>query len=84
MKDWVFLSKDGSDEYIERLAKSCGGKITSTDDFIYEDSDKPIVLRGILKHKIMKKCWLYNRDFYFIKKLSLIRQCFIVDGIYLL
>ena len=57
MKDWIFLSKDGEDEYIEKLARSCGGKIVSTDDFVYEDSDRPIVLRGILKHKIMKRCW---------------------------
>ncbi len=66
MKDWVFLSKDGTDEYIEKLAKSCGGKITSTDDFVYEDSNQPIVLRGILKHKIMKRCWEEGRDFYYM------------------
>ena len=66
MKDWVFLSKDGADEYIEKLAGSCGGKITSTDDFVYENSNQPIVLRGILKHKIMKRCWFEGRDFYFM------------------
>jgi hypothetical protein len=66
MKDWIFLSKDGEDEYIEKLARSCGGKIVSTDDFVYEDSDRPIVLRGILKHKIMKRCWDDGRDFYYV------------------
>ena len=66
MKDWVFLSKDGADEYIEKLAGSCGGKITSTDDFVYENSNQPIVLRGILKHKIMKRCWEEGRDFYYM------------------
>ena len=66
MKDWIFLSKDGEDEYIEELARSCGGKIVSTDDFVYEDSDRPIVLRGILKHKIMKRCWDDGRDFYYV------------------
>ncbi len=66
MKDWVFLSKDGTDEYIEKLARSCGGKITSTDDFVYENSNQPIILRGILKHKIMKRCWEDNRDFYYM------------------
>lgn len=66
MKDWVFLSKDGTDDYIEKLAQSCGGKITSTDDFVYEDSNQPIVLRGILKHKIMKRCWDEGRDFYYM------------------
>ena len=66
MKDWVFLSKDGQDEYILKLAKSVGGEIISTDDFIYESSNNPIVLRGILKHKIMKQCWQNNRDFYYV------------------
>ena len=50
MKDWVFLSKDGTDEYIEKLARSCGGKITSTEDFVYENTTGPIILRGIMKH----------------------------------
>jgi hypothetical protein len=66
MKDWIFLSKDGKDEYILKLAKSVGGKIISTDDFVYEDSTNPIVLRGILKHKIMKECWKDGRDFYYV------------------
>jgi hypothetical protein len=66
MKDWVFLSKDGKDEYIKYLADSVNGKITSTDDFVFEDSNRPIVLRGILKHKIMKRCWEENRSFYYI------------------
>lgn len=66
MKDWIFLSKDGQDEYILKLAKSAGSKITSTDHFIYEESGSPIVLRGILKHKIMKQCWQDNRDFYYV------------------
>jgi hypothetical protein len=66
MKDWIFLSKDGQDEYILKLAKSVGGRITSTDDFIYSESKKPIILRGILKHKIMKQCWEDKRDFYYV------------------
>lgn len=66
MKDWVFLSKDGKDEYIKYLADSVRGKITSTDDFVYEDSDRPIILRGILKHKIMKRCWEEGRSFYYV------------------
>ena len=66
MKDWIFLSKDGTDEYIEKLAKSCGGKITSTEDFVYENTTGSIVLRGIMKHKIMKQCWQDHRDFYYV------------------
>jgi hypothetical protein len=66
MKDWIFLSKDGTDEYILKLAKSVGGNIISTDDFVYEDSTTPIVLRGIMKHKIIKQCWENGRDFYYV------------------
>ena len=66
MTNYIFLSKDGNDEYVNMFAKGCGSLITSTDDFIYESSNNPIVLRGILKHKIMKRCWQDGRDFYYI------------------
>jgi hypothetical protein len=62
----IFLSKDGNDEYINMFAKGCNTPITSTDNFIYNSSKDPIVLRGILKHKIMKQCWQDGRDFYYI------------------
>jgi len=62
----IFLSKDGNDEYINMFARGCGKKPISTEDFVYEDSNEPIVLRGILKHKIMKRCWEDGRDFYYI------------------
>lgn len=64
--NWIFLSKDGQDEYINMMAKGAGGKITNTDDFVYESSQSPIVLRGILKHKIMQRCWQDGRDFYYV------------------
>ena len=66
MNNWIFLSKDGKDEYINMFAMGSKGRIINTDDFNYDDSEDPIILRGILKHKIMKKCWLYGRDFYFM------------------
>lgn len=66
MNNWIFLSKEGKDEYINMFAMGSGGRIINTDDFDYRDSDDPIVLRGILKHKIMKRCWLDGRDFYFM------------------
>jgi hypothetical protein len=66
MSQWVFLSKDGTDEYIAKIAHSANSKIVSTDDFIYSESREPIVLRGILKHKIMKQCWYDKRDFYYM------------------
>lgn len=62
----IFLSKDGEDEYVNMFAAGCKTLPISTDDFVYEDSDEPIVLRGILKHKIMKRCWKDGRDFYYI------------------
>lgn len=66
MNQWIFLSKNGQDEYINMFATGSKGRIINTDDFNYQDSEDPIVLRGILKHKIMKKCWLHGRDFYFM------------------
>jgi hypothetical protein len=60
----IFLSKDGNDEYINMLA---GGLAqTPVDDFDYDSSNEPIVLRGILKHKVMKRCWEDQRDFYYV------------------
>lgn len=66
MNNWIFLSKEGKDEYINKFALGSGGRIMNTDDFIYSDSEDPIVLRGILKKKIMQRCWLDGRDFYFM------------------
>jgi hypothetical protein len=62
----IFLSKDGQDEYINMFANGCNGKITSTEKFSYEDSFDPIVLRGILKKKIIHRCWEDNRTFYYM------------------
>ena len=66
MNNWIFLSKGGEDEYVNMFAAGSGGRIINTDYFKYEDSAAPILLRGILKHKIMKRCWEDNRDFYFM------------------
>jgi len=62
----IFLSKDGEDEYINTLARGMDSQPISTDDFRYADSTDPIVLRGILKHKIMQQCWEDGRDFYYV------------------
>lgn len=62
----IFLSKDGQDPYINDFAKGCGYNPVSTDSFVYENSNDPIVLRGILKHKIMKQCWDDHRTFYYV------------------
>jgi len=60
----IFLSKNGQDEYINMFARGCGG--TPVSDFDYDATSEPIVLRGILKHKIMKRCWEDQRDFYYM------------------
>ena len=62
----IFLSKEGEDEYINMFARGCRSKPISTENFVYEDSKDPIVLRGILKHKIMKRCWKDHRTFYYM------------------
>jgi hypothetical protein len=62
----IFLSKDGQDEYVNMLAQGCNATPVSTEDFVYENSSDPVVLRGILKHKIMKRCWEDHRDFYYV------------------
>jgi hypothetical protein len=62
----IFLSKDGQDEYINLFARGCGTLPTDTENFVYDASVEPIVLRGILKKKIIHKCWKDNRTFYYI------------------
>lgn len=64
--NWIFLSQGGKDEYVNMFAQGCGTVSTNSDDFDYDRTSGPIVLRGILKHKIMKRCWKDNRDFYYI------------------
>jgi hypothetical protein len=62
----IFLSKNGTDEYINMFAEGSGVKPTSDKEFDYASSNEPIVLRGILKHKLMKQCWEDKRDFYYM------------------
>jgi len=62
----IFLSKDGEDPYINMFAKGCNSPVVNTDNFNYEDSKDPIILRGILKKKIIHRCWEDGRIFYFM------------------
>lgn len=66
MTNWIFLSKDGTDEYINMFAAGSKCAVTVMDNFVYEESSDPLVLRGILKHKIMKRCWEDGRDFFYV------------------
>lgn len=70
MSGWIFLSKSGEDEYINMLAKSAGMSPTDSDHFDYHydvavDRNQ-LVLRGILKHKIMKQCLEDGNNFYYM------------------
>jgi hypothetical protein len=70
MSEWVFLSKGGEDEYINMLAASAGVKPLDSDYFDYHydiavDRNQ-LVLRGILKHKIMKQCLEHGNNFYYM------------------
>ena len=62
----IFLSKEGEDDFINLFAKGCNSTPISTDDFDYKLSTDSIILRGILKHKIMKRCWKDGRTFYYM------------------
>ena len=66
MSNWIFLSKDLKDPYINDFAKGCNAKPIDSNTFNYDASENPIVLRGILKKKFMHKCWEDNRDFYYM------------------
>lgn len=69
-QDWLFLSKNNQDEYINMLAHSAGVEPTDSDyfDFQYdvEIDRKKLVLRGILKYKIMHRCWEGGHDFWYV------------------
>jgi hypothetical protein len=66
MNEWIFLSKNGEDPYINMFAKGCKTEPTPTESFYYYESDAPLVMRGILKKKIMKKCLDDDRTFYYM------------------
>ena len=59
----IFLSKNGDDEYIDMYAHGLGLESTPLESWRYEDSTEPLMLRGIMKHKIIKQCWANNRPF---------------------
>ena len=69
-EDWIFLSKNNQDEYINMLARSAGTEPTDGDyfDFHYdvEVDHRKVVLRGILKYKLMHKCWAGRHDFWYV------------------
>jgi hypothetical protein len=63
---WTFLSKGGTDEYINMFANGCGTPPTTLESWNYDSDCAPLVLRGILKHKIIKRCWADGRPFLYM------------------
>lgn len=63
---WIYLSKHGQDEYINLFAQGAGVSPTTLETWCYEDNQDPLVLRGILKHKIIKRCWQDGRRFLYM------------------
>jgi len=66
MSNWIFLSKGLEDQYINEFARGCKVDPIDSADFDYDASEDPIVLRGILKKKVIHRCWEDNRNFYFM------------------
>ncbi len=64
--NWIFLNKNNCDEYIHMFAHGSGAEPTCLETWNYDDSDAPLVLRGIMKHKIIKRCWQDQRQFYYM------------------
>lgn len=63
-QNWIYLSKGGIDEYINLMAKGAKVAPVPIENWRYDDDmDSGLVLRGIMKHKIMKKCWQDKRPF---------------------
>jgi len=66
MHNWIYLSKHGNDEYVNMFAQGSGVKPTPLELWEYGDNQDPLVIRGIMKHKIIKRCWDDQRRFLFM------------------
>jgi len=66
MTKWLFLSKNAKDPVINLFAAGCRQPVINTEVFKYTPGPYPIVLRGIMKHKVIKQCWSDNRTFYYV------------------
>lgn len=62
MADWTYLSKN-NDQYMAMLATGAGTAVTDLESWSYEENQNPLVIRGIMKHKIIKQCWQDGRRF---------------------
>lgn len=64
--NWIFLNKNNNDEYMEMFARGCGSTPTELETWDYNSSQYPLVIRGIMKHKIIKQCWQDQRPFFYM------------------
>ena len=64
---WIYLSKHGKDEYINLLAQGARTAPTKLENWSYDqDSSSGLFIRGIMKHKLIKRCWEDRRPFWFV------------------
>lgn len=66
MTNWIYLSKNGQDPYINMLAQADGQPARDTESQWDTDSKAGLVMRGILKYKIMQQCWANSRPFRYV------------------
>ena len=69
--NWIYLSKNNNDEYVEMFAHGSGAVTTALETWDYNQSSDPLVIRGIMKHKIIKQCWQDHRRFRYIDSVHL-------------
>jgi len=51
---------------MQMFAAGSGTDTTCLETWQYEDSKDPLILRGIMKHKTIKRCWQDQRPFYYM------------------
>lgn len=64
--NWTYLSKNGTDEYVNMFAHGSGARPTVLETWNYTQDSNPLVIRGIMKHKLIKQCWADDRQFRYI------------------
>lgn len=66
MSQWIYLSKHGQDEYVNLFAQGANIAPIQLETWNYSADQSPLVIRGIMKHKLIKQCWQDRRPFRFI------------------
>jgi hypothetical protein len=61
--NWTYLSKNGTDQYVNMFAQGSGSQPTVLETWDYDQDQSPLVIRGIMKHKLIKRCWADRRSF---------------------